>query len=72
MKGKSQTLKIKRIRPLGASSRVKWTSSNKKVAVVNSKGKVTAKGKGTAVIKAVSAKNKKAVARCKVTVYQKR
>ena len=39
MKGKSQTLKIKRIRPLGASSRVKWTSSNKKVAVVNSKGK---------------------------------
>ena len=71
MKGKSQTLKIKRIRPLGASSRVKWTSSNKKVAVVNSKGKVTAKGKGTAVIKAVSAKNKKAVARCKVTVYQK-
>ena len=31
----------------GARKKVKWSSSNKKVASVSSKGKVTAKKKGT-------------------------
>ena len=49
----------------GTKSKVKWTSSNSKVASVSSKGKVTAKKKGTATIKAkVNGKT----ASCKVTV----
>lgn len=44
IKGQSKTLKVK-----GTSGSVKWSSSNKKVAVVSG-GKVTAKGKGQATI----------------------
>jgi len=36
----------------GTNKNVKWSSSNKKIASVNSKGKVTAKKKGTTEIKA--------------------
>ena len=58
--GSSTTLKIK-----NAKSKITWKSSNKKVATVSSKGKVTAKKKGTATITAkVSSKTYK----CKVTV----
>ena len=47
-----------------------WSSSNKKVATVDSNGKVTAKGKGTAIITAkLTQKGKTAKkATCKVTV----
>ena len=48
VRGKSTTLKI-----TGTKSEPKWKSSNKKVAAVNSKGKVLAKSSGTAVISAV-------------------
>ena len=48
-KGKSFTIKPKLI-PSGAEAKITYSSSNKKVATVNAKGKVTAKGKGTAVI----------------------
>lgn len=58
--GKSITLKVK-----GTSKKVKWTSSNKKVATVSSKGKVTGKKKGTVKIKA---KIGKKTYQCKVTV----
>ena len=47
-KGKSFTIKPKLI-PSGAEAKITYSSSNKKVATVNAKGKVTAKGKGTAV-----------------------
>ena len=43
--GKSGTFK-----QVGTAKKVIWTSSNKKVATVNSSGKVTAKGAGTATI----------------------
>ncbi len=52
-----------------AGKKVKWTSSNKKVAMVSVKGKVTAKKKGTAVI-TVKVSNR--VLRCKVTVKDTR
>lgn len=49
----------------GSKKKVKWSISNKKVATVNSSGKVTAKKAGTATITAkVAGKS----AKCKVTV----
>ena len=45
--GATYYLKIK-----GTSKKVKWTSSNKNVATVNSRGKVTAKKKGTTEVNA--------------------
>jgi len=59
-KGQTYTLKIS-----GTKKKVKWSTSNKKVATVSSKGKVTAKKNGTATITAkVGSKNYK----CKITV----
>lgn len=64
--GSSYTLK-KSIAPSNASNKtVTWTSSNKKVAAVSSRGKITAKGVGKATITAKTSNGKKAV--CKVTV----
>lgn len=59
VKGKTYTLKVKN------AKKVKWSSSKKSVATVNSKGKVTAKKKGTATITAKVGKKKY---KCKVTV----
>ncbi|HCT91112.1 MAG TPA: hypothetical protein DF613_07005 [Lachnospiraceae bacterium] len=63
-KGESYTL-APRITPLTSQDKLTYDSSNKKVATVNKKGKITAKKKGTAKIIVRSGK-KKAV--CKVTV----
>lgn len=61
-KGKTYTLKVN-----GTKQKVIWSSSNKKVASVSSKGKVTAVKKGTATIKAkVGGK----IYSCKVTVQE--
>ena len=62
--GESVTLKVK-----GATKKVTWSSSNKKVATVTSKGKVTAKKAGTASIYAKTAGKKLT---CKVTVKAKK
>ena len=59
-RGNSYTLKV-----LGATQKVKWYSSNKTVATVSSKGKVTAKRAGTTIITAKVGKKKY---KCKVTV----
>lgn len=48
------------------SKKVTWTSSNKKVATVNSKGKVTAKKPGTVTITTKTVNGK--TAKCKITV----
>lgn len=59
-KGKTYTLKIK-----GTTQKITWSSNNKKVASVNSKGKVKAKKKGTATITAKVGKSKY---KCKIKV----
>lgn len=59
---KDQTLVLK---VSDTKSKVKWSSSNKTVATVNSAGKVTAKKKGTATI---TAKVGKKILSCKITV----
>ncbi len=58
--GKTYTLKIS-----GTKSKVTWSTSNKKVATVNSSGKVTAKKAGSATVTALVNKKKY---NCKVTV----
>lgn len=62
--GKTTTLKLKNA-PKG--KKVVWSSSDKKIAAVSKKGKVTAKKSGTAVI---TAKCEKKSYKCKVTVRQ--
>ena len=59
LKGKSETLAVIR-NPISATEKITWTSSNKKVATVSSKGKVTAKKAGTATITAKTSNGKKA------------
>lgn len=64
---KGQKLKLKAtVAPKSAKVTLKWKSSNKKVATVNSKGIVTAKGKkGSATITVTAGKKK---ATCKITI----
>jgi uncharacterized protein YjdB len=64
---KKTTIKIKSYKGISRKG-VKFASSNKKVATVSSKGKVTAKKAGTATITVTSVVNKKAVAKFTVTV----
>ena len=61
-KGKSYQLSFQ-ISPKNATDTIKWTSSNKKVAKVNAKGKVTGLKKGTAVITARTSGGAKATVR---------
>lgn len=61
-KGKTSQLKV-----TGTTVKVKWYSSKKSVATVNSKGKVTAIEKGTATITARVGKKKLT---CQVMVYR--
>ena len=60
--GRYTFLKLK-----GTSKRGKWSSTNKSVATVTSKGKVTAAGHGNAIIK-VKINKKHKTLRCKVAV----
>lgn len=70
-KGRSVNLKAI-VGPSDATFKdVKWTSSNKKVATVDSKGKVTAVGAGKATITCTSADNPMIKRTCAVKVYVK-
>ena len=69
------TLKVKKtlklqpvVSPISYQTKVSYSTSNKKVATVNKKGKITAKKAGTAIIKVTCGKITK---KCKVTVTKK-
>jgi uncharacterized protein YjdB len=67
-KQKTVTLKAK-VYPNNANNKtVKWSTSKSKMAIVNSKGKVTAKKKGTCYIIATAKDGSKKYAKCKITV----
>ena len=67
--GKTLQLKVKKFTPASPlNTKVKWTTSNKKVATVDKNGKVKAKKAGTAVITCTSQDNKKVKAKCTITV----
>ncbi len=68
LKGKSRTLKAT-VSPENVTTEgVTWTSSNEKVATVDSNGKVTAIGHGSATITATANGDSKIVDTCKVVV----
>lgn len=67
--GKTLTLKAK-VKPAKAKAKIRWTSSNKKVATVSAKGKVKAVKKGTAKITA-AIKGTKIKKVCKIKVTAK-
>lgn len=65
-KGKKNTLKLKAtVTPKNSTDKVKWSTSNKKVATVSQKGVVTAKKKGKVKITAKAGKKKATV---KITI----
>ena len=66
-KGRSTTLRAKILPENATDKTVTWTSSNNDVATVNSKGKITAKAIGYAVITATT-KDGGSTATCKVRV----
>ena len=63
--GQTYTLKAEVI-PQGSDVTLTWKSSNKNVATVNSKGKISAKGEGRATITVKTSDGK--TASCKITV----
>ena len=67
-KGKEETLQITKVLPTDADRDIKWTSTNTTVATVDQNGKVTAKAKGTATIKAMSKNDSKVFASVNLTV----
>ncbi|NBH14255.1 hypothetical protein D3Z36_08680 [Lachnospiraceae bacterium] len=67
--GKTVKLKTKVTSPKKGTANVfTWKTSNKKVAVVNADGKVTAKGAGTATITGTAMDGSKKKVTCKITV----
>lgn len=65
--GAKKTLKAT-VTPKGASKKVAWSTSNKKVATVSTKGVVKGKKAGSATITATAADGSGKKATCKVTV----
>lgn len=70
-KGKSFTIKATVTSETATDKSVKWTTSKKKVATVNSKGQVKGKKFGTAYITATAKDGSGASATCKVQVIRK-
>ena len=67
--GKTLKLKVKKITPADAVNRkVKWKSSNRKVATVDKNGKVTAVKAGTCKIICTAADGSKVYVVCEITV----
>lgn len=66
--GSTFQLKIKRVKPVRATKKVTWKTTNKAVATVNKKGIVKAKKVGKAYITAISKSNKRVKAKCKIIV----
>lgn len=71
VKGKTVKLKATVTSNTATNPKVKWSSSNKKIASVTSAGRVKGKKVGTCVIKATATDGTKKTARCKIRVIQR-
>ncbi len=70
-KGKTANLTVTVTPSNATNKKVKWTTSNKRIATVNAKGKVKAKRFGTVTIKATAQDGSNKSVTCKVTVGYK-
>lgn len=70
VKGRSVTLKATVDSNTATNSKVKWTTSNKKIATVTQSGKVTGKNIGTCTIKVTAKDGSKRSASCKIRVIR--
>ena len=70
LNGRSAVVKATVTPNNATNKKLKWTTSNSKVAIVNSQGKITAKGRGNATIKAMELDGSNKYATVKVTVKQ--
>ena len=70
VKGRSTTVKATVTPTNVTNKKLKWTTSNAKVATVNQSGKITAKGRGNATIKVMALDGSNKYATVKVTVKQ--
>lgn len=70
IKGRSVALKATVASNTATNSKVKWTTSNKKIATVSQSGKVTGKNIGTCTIKATAKDGSKRSASCKIRVIR--
>lgn len=71
--GEDMTIKVKSVQPAGASQKVTWYTSNKKIATVKATakgGKVIAKKSGTVTITVKSKSNPGVKATCRIKVYK--
>ena len=68
--GKTKTLTATVTPTTSSNTAVNWSSSNKNVATVSSKGVITAKGKGTCTITCTAADGYGTKSTCEVTVKQ--
>ena len=68
--GKTKTLTATVTPTTASNTAVNWSSSDDKVAIVSSKGVITAKGKGTCTITCTAADGYEAKTTCEVTVKQ--
>lgn len=67
-RGATYQLKANVLPTTASNKTVKWTSSDTNVATVDANGKVTAKRRGTCVIKAISTDGSNCIAQCDVKV----
>lgn len=67
-RGATYKLKATVLPDTASTKKLKWTSSDTKVATVDSNGKITAKGRGTCTIKAISTDGSNCIASCNVRV----
>ena len=67
-RGATYTLKATVLPATASNKKVKWVSTNTKVATVDSTGKIIARGKGTCEIRAISTDGTNCIAKCNVRV----
>ena len=67
-RGSTYNLKATVLPETASNKKLKWTSSNTRVATVDAYGRITAKGRGTCIIRAMTTDGTNCIAQCNVKV----